>query len=264
MKKILLGLFLSLFFQNICFADICTGLLDWWAINEGSGASSTDAGSNLVNASWVGSPSWTASAGAIYSNYLGFNGSTQAGNSASTINLSAYNLITVTFWLYQIGSGADQLAMEFSSNYNSNTGGFIIDMNSGGASTVLFGAKGNVDYVFNQFAVPSRNTWHHYALVMSSKQESLGVAYVDGVSQSLTSGGHGNSTGAFGTYTLYFMSRNASSLWNQGRLQDVRIYNRALSQSDVTQLFAYTSGNCSSHFDIIQGGSTIRGGSVLN
>jgi hypothetical protein len=47
----------------------------------------------------------------------------------------------------------------------------------------------------------------------------------------------GTGAGNFANSTLYFMSRNASSLFGKGNLDEVAIYNRALSAAEISAHF---------------------------
>jgi hypothetical protein len=154
--------------------------------------------------------------------------------------LTGQNTITLEFWMYENSfSNNDALAFESSQNYNSNVGAFLVDPNNSGGScaagTFDFGVKGST---YNVVSVtrPSASAWHEYALVMNSTSTANFAAYIDGAPVTITSCANGGGTN-LGNYTLYMMSRAASSLFNAGKLDDVRIYNRALSASEISSLY---------------------------
>ena len=76
---------------------------------------------------------------------LSYNGSTDG--SFAAINLSATNIATLSFWMkWTTNANDDDLAFEYTPNYNSNAGGFIADWNSSGYGGGRFEAgtgKGN-------------------------------------------------------------------------------------------------------------------------
>jgi hypothetical protein len=47
----------------------------------------------------------------------------------------------------------------------------------------------------------------------------------------------GTGAGAFANSTLFFMSRNASSLFGRGNLDEVALYNRALTAAEISAHF---------------------------
>jgi Concanavalin A-like lectin/glucanases superfamily len=79
------------------------------------------------------------------------------------------------------------------------------------------------------------NTWQHAAMVSSGGTITF---YINGISS-------GGATGA-PAMTAIDMGNNGSSEAFLGRLDDIRIYTRALSQADITALVAFTGTAASS------------------
>ena len=62
---------------------------------------------------------------------LSYNGSSDG--SFAAINLSATNIVTLSFWMkWTTSANDDDLAFEYTPNYNTNAGGFIADWNCSG------------------------------------------------------------------------------------------------------------------------------------
>src|SRR6266540_3673456 len=112
---------------------------------------------------------------------LSYNGSTDG--SFAAINLSATNTVTLSFWMkWTTNANDDDLAFEYTSNYNTNAGGFIADWNSSSAGGGRFETgmgKGDHTYWTDLFARPSAGTWHLIHLVFN-RSGSTNKAYVDG------------------------------------------------------------------------------------
>jgi hypothetical protein len=167
-----------------------------------------------------------------------FNG-TSHSLSAANVDLSGVNKLSLAFWLWWDSyANNDKLAFEFSPDINSNPG-FIVDPNSstGGVFEVYTRVTA---YSSAFFTRPSAGAWHHYVIVidMSKSSQEVDAVYVDGASQSLTLGSNGNNTGNWTNDTLYFMSRNNSSLFGAGKLAEVALYpGIKLTADDVTALF---------------------------
>jgi len=159
---------------------------------------------------------------------------------SASLNLSGTNKITVSFWLnWDTNANDDQLAMEFTSVI-SNAGSFLVNPNDSSTGKVVITVGGNVpSYNQQSFARPSARVWHHWAILMdrSSSGNEIPNVYIDGVNQSLTTVVSGNHTDNFANSTLYWMSRNGSSLFGKGRMDEVRVYNRALSATEVRMLY---------------------------
>jgi concanavalin A-like lectin/glucanase superfamily protein/uncharacterized protein DUF2341 len=158
-------------------------------------------------------------------NALSYNGSTDG--SFAAINLSATNIVTLSFWMkWTTNANDDDLAFEYTPNYNSNAGGFIADWNSsslGGEKFETGMGKGDFSYWTDLFTRPSVATWHLVHLVFN-RSGSTNKVYVDGSLQTLTTGAHSASgMGNFSNSSLYFMSRAASALNAAGTLDEVRV-----------------------------------------
>ncbi len=63
------------------------------------------------------------------------------------------------------------------------------------------------------------------------------IPYVDGAPVAYTKLSSGTGAGNFANSTLYFMSRAGSSLFGAGSLDEVAIYNRALSAAEIAAHF---------------------------
>jgi len=173
---------------------------------------------------------------------LKFDGVDDYINTASTVNFGGTKVVTVSFWMYKTAfTNTDLLTMELSSNYNDNDGTFFIDPNaSGGYFNVgLQDSASTNRFRVERFTRPSTNNWHYYTIVFDNSTVTGDItSYVDGVPQAENlSTNNKDQSSNVKTDTLYFMSRGGTSLFNSGLLDEVRIYNRALSASEVKQLY---------------------------
>jgi PKD repeat protein len=155
------------------------------------------------------------------------------------LDLSARGVITVEFWLnWASYSNDDRLAMEFTSNFNNNAGGFLVDPNApqnGGTFAIGIGNDASRNNVF--FARPSAGAWHHYAIVLDTTAPAATqiTPYVDGQPVTYTKGSSGTGQGNFANSTLYLMSRGGTSLLGNGTLDELAIYSKALSATTITE-----------------------------
>jgi PKD repeat protein len=223
------------------------GLVDYWRLGESSGttfansvagAPSATRTSNILNS---GATLGVAGPLTLDSNTaVSFDGSNDDADAA--LNLSSSSTLTLEFWMkWTTFSNNDDLAFEFTSNFNNTNGGFLVNPNST-TSTSRFevalgrGTSRNSAY----FTRPSANVWHHYAFVMNTAAAAAQqiLVYVDGGPVSIVKGASGTGAGNFANSTLNFMSRNGSSLYGAGSLDEVAIYNQALSASQISQHYA--------------------------
>ena len=218
-----------------------TGLLSYWRMGDSGGTVLTDSFGNS-NATTSGSPTLGAP-GALTENSdgaVGFDGIDDAAT--ANLSLSGTSQVTVEFWMKWNGfANDDDLALEYTPNFNSTSGGFLIDPNApqnGGKFGVAIGNGSSRNNVF--FDRPSAGKWHHYAFVLDSTAaaDKQILPYVDGVPVSYTKANSGTGAGVFANSSLNFMSRGASSLFGAGALDELALYNRALTATTIALHYA--------------------------
>jgi YD repeat-containing protein len=220
-----------------------TGLLSYWRMGDASGTTLVDSFGNS-NATTVGGPT-LGTAGAIGGDSdtaVSFDGLDDSAS--ANLSLSGTNKVTVEFWLKWNGfQNDDDLAFEYTPNFNSIAGGFLVDPNApqeGGKFGVAIGNGSARNNAF--FARPSAGQWHHYALVLDSSAAATDQIkpYVDGQAVPFTKTASGTGAGNFANSSLNFMSRGISSLFGAGGLDELAVYNRAL---DTATIAAHYAGN---------------------
>jgi hypothetical protein len=191
------------------------GLIGYWAFNDGSGLVAADGSGKGNNAALMNNPTWSAGrAGGA----LQFNGSIQSAKipAASLFNLSAP--FSVAFWVYANGTGGYQQA------FGRDDFGARLLL-AGGSILAQFG--NNLWSAAN--AVPA-NGWHHVAYVADTTGQKI---YVDGV----VSGSDAFGSATFANANAILVGNSVSSAYPlNGSVDEVRIYNRAVSASEVSAM----------------------------
>ncbi len=156
------------------------------------------------------------------------------------------SIASVAFWLnWNAYANDDDFAMELGPSATGNDKTFYIDPNGATAAGRVeltiqdSGGGAGTSYLVKSFTRPSAGQWHHWVIILDNSTVAGDItAYIDGVAQSMTAdmstkAGSGN----FKVDNLNFMSRNGSAVFGAGSLDDVRIYNRALSATEILQLY---------------------------
>ena len=216
-----------------------SALIAHWKLDETSGTTAVDSATTdgAQNATLSGGPLWTS--GRV-GGALSFDGVNDAGTTVA-LPLSTTQTITLAFWLNQSSFNlADGLAFELTPDFNGSATGLLVNPNSSFCNAFELALQGNVGYQNACYSAPSTNTWHHYAAIFDKIQAANEISlYIDGVLQTPTSRPNiADNTNTFGTDPLYLMSRAASSLFNSGTLDDVRLYNHALTPEQIQALFS--------------------------
>lgn len=208
------------------------GLLRWWRAEPKRNASprlrdlTSKSPMTLSGALRLGQRGLTGADGASV-----FDGTDDYGQTAA-IDLSGITTMTVAMWLYwDAFDNANDLALESSATSATNIGAIYFNPNSATTRFQVRVRTSGAAHSSYSFTRPSAAAWHHYVACFDrgGTTQQVTAVYVDGVAQSLTADDTTlGDTGGFGNYAWNFMSRNATSLFAAGRLDDVRIYNRVL------------------------------------
>jgi hypothetical protein len=215
------------------------GLIHYWRMGEVSGSSFADSAGGAT-ATALGGPAFGLTPGAVAGDpnpAAHFDGVDDAAR--AQVDLTGLSTITVEFWLYVDSyTNEDALALELTDNFNQNKGGFIVDPNApqaGGSFGIGIGNPDTRNNVF--FTRPSAGQWHHYAIVLDAAAPAAQqiTPYVDGQAVAYTKTSSGTGSGGFANSMLNFMSRAGGSLFLRGGLDELAIYNRALSAAQIAE-----------------------------
>lgn len=168
-----------------------------------------------------------------------FDGVNDYGQTAA-IDLSGVNTITLAMWVYWDSFATFDIMVETSADYNSNTGAFVVAPLIAASQWDVGIRTGAGTYNYCHFTRPSLAAWHQFTFCLNrgGGANQITAVYVDGVSQSLTYDFTDTTgTGGFGNYAWNFMSRNGTTFFGAGRLDDVRLYNRLLTATEASALY---------------------------
>jgi hypothetical protein len=185
----------------------------------------------------IGSPNWQPQSMPIWE-APAFNGVSDYGLTTGSIDLTTTTVLTLVFWAYwNVFADDDATLIEASVNQNSNTDSIRIGLNTSAAGGGMASASVKTPAAINRWAFPrpSPQTWHHYLITFDrggGSQQIRGV-WVDGIAQPLTSQATSGTTGTFGNFPWYVMSRGGTTLFGAGRLGDMWIYRRLLGETEA-------------------------------
>jgi hypothetical protein len=199
------------------------GLVGYWSLNEGTGSSTLDQSGNGDNGTLYNSPSWVLGKVGPYA--LAFATSPQSYVSLGSNALFALPSFSVAFWENSLNG-----SVIFADGYNvascgsSNQGWAIkafsfVSCNSTTGTTVSFSA-------------PSTGLWHYITLTYTNNTVNI---FVDGAL--LQSGS--DATLSYQTAPILSIGSQTNGPYNgvAGSLDDIRLYNRALSYAEVMALY---------------------------
>lgn len=228
--------------------SLASGLLGYWRFEDGTGslraADSSGAGNNGTLTSMDSNVAWVAGkiGGAVT-----FDGLDDYIDIADGPGLSFANnqQFSVSFWFRSVDLAGMMLSFR-----SSTDGDPVIDIALGsvGVGTTIGAVKalvrddsGGGAYAIVNGPVANNGAWHHVAITRGTGGRL--ELFLDG-----TSRGSNSSSGADGSITTNLKAIGSERRWVQdnydtvdarfftGTVDDVRIYNRVLSQTEITQL----------------------------
>ena len=205
------------------------GLVAYWSFNEGSGTIAHDFSGNGNNGTLSGTtiPVWT---NGKFGKALTFDGSTS--NVAFSFNATPINTIqrlTFSAWIKtSVGTGVENNVIEIGGNYNSWA--IYIDSGDGGMPSLSLTGNWSTGRVKATTNVKD-GKWH---LVTGTFDGTTGTIYIDGNAQNSAAVTLKSQTGVLSS--AIGMNIGGGDPWN-GQIDEVRIYSRALSASEVSNLY---------------------------
>ncbi len=206
--------------NNMSLAPFADGLVGWWKFDEGSGVTAADSSGYGFNAAIFNTPTWVAGKGG---SAISLNGTNQYASSTPTLTLTSY---TWSVWIK-----------------TSSVGGQVpIMSNRGGGGSLYFGFGGGANFMYDAYCTTAsvgagitinNNSWHLISYIINRTENSREI-YVDGSrAVSISAQGCGN----IGSGFMNFGFDQSNNEYYPGTIDDVRIYNRALSASEVAALY---------------------------
>ena len=210
-------------------SNINSGLIGWWKFDEASGASAADSSGNGITGTLVNAPSWVA--GKI-NNALDFNGSTQYVTMGDVAALEGLTDLTISAWI-SLDAWPAGGNVSFMSGKEDV---YKVDITDAGKVRFLTGDNWTGSILTSASAL-SVATWYHIVAVKNGTTKTI---YINAVSDA-TAGTTGGSVGS-NTNAVQVGARNAAPADTfNGQIDDVRIYNRALSADDIAALYNVTA-----------------------
>ncbi|MEK7618190.1 MAG: LamG domain-containing protein, partial [Patescibacteria group bacterium] len=200
------------------------GLVGYWPFNEGRGVQASDSSNSGNTGTLTGGVSWTDGK---RGKALSFNGTTGYVSTSLQISPAQYTSLTMSAWVYPTAQSG--LGDTFKSILNGDDGGYDRGFGirtSHGNYEVQVG-----DTSWNTGVAYSTNAWDHIVVVYTASQISI---YKNGTA---TNYGSGGTFGASTQGLLIAEDTACGTCYFAGKIDDVRIYNRALSATGIQTLY---------------------------
>lgn len=221
--------------------SLSDGLVGYWEMDESAANSCTggtndscDQSGHAFDGAWNNDTTAITGKYGYGTDYDGTNDSTSVSDN-DAFSANATNQLTVSAWLYpDAASGTRNIISKgAASNYEWSLGS-----NGTQVQAIIWTSSGSVLGQANMSSEFTASTWQHFAFTVNLTTNTL-MLYKNGVlgTTSTLSGTYTN-----GTAALRFGERADGSNDYDGKIDEVRIYNKVLSVSDIKALYSTTPG----------------------
>src|SRR3989344_4707522 len=215
-----------------------SGLVGYWNLDEGPGTTAADSSGSGNTGTLTNGPTWTT--GKVGSGALSFDGVNDGVNLGTPNSLNITGAVTVSAWInYRTASLHEAIAVHADGGADFGGQQYMLTMRS--STAVGFAVNNGTALLISSNGTVSPNTWYH--VVGTYNGVDTTKLYINGVqTDSDISAGFG----ALNNIPTQKIGIGAAIQNNRGYLDglldEVRVYNRALSASEVTELYNYTGG----------------------
>jgi len=203
------------------------GLAAHYTFDEGAGTTVSDASGNGNTGTIVGDPLWGTG---VVNGAMEFSGDDYV-NCGNGDSLQIQDAITITAWI-KVAS----FTVEWETILAKGDDSYRMARSAGTGNSIHFGCNGPTGDNLDGNAIVTTDTWRHAAVVFDGAYKYV---YIDGVEDARAA-----STGQINisTYDLY-IAENAQATGRQlgGLVDDIRIYNRALSPEELAGMAGRTT-----------------------
>ncbi|MDO8668626.1 MAG: LamG domain-containing protein [bacterium] len=223
--------------KPINFLSINTGLVGWWTFDgkdtpwtSATAATTLDKSGNGNTGTLTNMAQATSPVAGKIGQGLKFDGTNDYVNAGTPASLSLTSQVTVGVWIKASSANPSGYGVAYviKGTPGGSAPGYGI-IQSGGSYATLQIQGTNLNSNFSGYD----NKWHY---VVGTYDGSNMRIYVDGVQKNSV-----GKTGAMDTtgYNFHIGTRSSVPTYFQGLLDDVRIYNRVLSATEITQLYNF-------------------------
>lgn len=214
-----------------------SGCVAWWPLTEGSGNAANDIVSGF-NGTQNSTEDWYANELGTVHRFAGSGTNNFFDNCGTTTDFSFVHetgTATISCWIRPTATGRSFI---LSNNDTGGARGFYSERGSGDGMHFFMGTggAGSTDVSTAGGTAPSDGSWQHWVFVLDTGS-STAQFYKDGVAVTTTGTVGGTASGA-ARYVMALGSLTTSQANTfDGDMQNVRIWNRALTADEITLLY---------------------------
>jgi hypothetical protein len=222
------------------------GLVGHWKLDETSGTTAADSTLNLNDGTYTGGVTLNVAGPSTGDVAAEFDGSNDYVTIADDATLKPTSALSITGWVQGDAWGAGSTVNVILRKGEGNPNNYQLAIADG---TAAFYLDENDDQGVRSTTTLNTGQWYHVAATWDGSQVKI---YVNGTPETTQA-----RTGTIGTdtRTVYLGGRSGADLFD-GKIDDVRIYNRALSDAEITAMQLSSSSGPMAHWAFEEGSGT--------
>ncbi len=211
-----------------------SGLVGYWKFDEGSGTTGSDSSRYGNNGTLVSNPAWV---NGIAGKCLNFGSCTYVNVPDATILDFGTSNFSISVWAYLDTTSDSFGRIVGKKDIAAAAAGYSIYWRPGISELMWSTADGSLSseiYTADTITIG----WHHIVMVRDSGDANNGYFYIDGVKKQLASAA--SILNVSSSQPLTIGSIPGCSLNFVNKIDDVRVYNRALSEAEIRAIYNAT------------------------
>ncbi|MFA9262339.1 MAG: LamG domain-containing protein, partial [Undibacterium sp.] len=217
-----------------------SGLVAYYPLDNGSGTTATDASVNGNNGTLTNGPLWVTGqvSGAV--DFDGVDDYIQKTDTAIQ-DFGDTDNFTLAGWFSRDTATTDDVVLAKRTSIVAASAGYIVYLDATTDQLIFEVSDGTDEYSLTStatFTSGSKTGWHHFSVVWDQDSPANSEIYIDGVADNATDTGTIGNVGDLSNAVSLGIGVN--SLANNpfdGKIDEIRIYDRALSVDEIGQLY---------------------------
>lgn len=219
-----------------------SGLAAYWKLDENTGTSAADASTNAIAAlTLTNGPAWVA--GQIDS-AIDFDGSDDYATTPDTavLDFGDTDDFTLSGWFNRESFNTVDTVLAKRDSNTAGDAGYIVSIDNSTDLLQLEVSDGGDEYSLTSTASFTAAGWNHFAIIWDQDSPANSEIYINGVANNATDAGTIGNVGDLSNAVAFRLgaeSDNGNPF--DGKIDEIRIYDRALSADEIIQLHRLTS-----------------------
>lgn len=223
-----------------------------WKFDEGYGSTANDSGTGGNNGSLGtgdSAPAWTFSG--KFDKALGFDGTNDYADMGDILDLSSSDDLTLAGWFNRDTATSDNTIIAKRNGISASDAGFIVYLDDANDTLIFEISDGSDEYQLESSSTFTSTGWNHFTVVWDQDSAANSEIYINGNDDNATDTGTIGNVDSAGAGNFRVGTETDSDNPFDGKIDDVRVYNFAVSESQARILYnmgsAQTLGGVTSH-----------------